>query len=371
MPADTSDKNMLIVIHGMGEHTGEGVIAEVERSLAAKLGSSFGDKVDIRAIAYNKIFNDWRKRAAQDWSETVGALEGRVHFSKVKSWLESAAEIDDDNFFKTHWLDVLLYMSTLGVRVQLEVARQLTQILQEFNNGGNLHSRKIVLLAHSLGTAVAHDTLHKMWQGGFEDDRYNNLSRLPFSFTAFYQLAITSRLLKTGIDPTSRNTAVRPAPSGMMERMYNIHHKYDPISLVKQFEIHNLDRWLPEQDWPDEVFFDEELKGVHEVNVHSMSHYLSAPQVYCNLFNELLDDYSFPDDYSDLVKRHDKGKAGDKIKEFKAEIEAASLEKVESISEIVRFWKAVSEVQTRTGAKIEEVTAALRNILQELDIGGR
>jgi len=369
MPTDANSKNMLIVVHGMGEHTQQSITTEVKEILTAKYGNNIEDEIDIRVIAYNKVFNDWRVRAKNDIDGAINALEGRVHFTRVKDTLKNELDPSADNFFLTHWLDVVLYMSTLGVRVQLEVARQLTQILQEFNNGGNLNTRKIVLMAHSLGTTVAHDTLHKMWHGGFEDDRYNNLSRLPFAFTAFYQLANTSRLLKTGLDPTSRHTAVRPAPSGMMERMYNVYHKFDPVARAKQFKINDLNRWLPEQDWPDEVYFPIELEGVHQVNVHSLTHYLSDPQVYCNLLNEIVDSYNFPADFGQLVEQHKEDMVDAKLDEFKAEfearVEAKNLELIESLDQITRYWKLISEEQTRAEARWEKLTAAFKAYFEQ------
>lgn len=369
MPDDSNSKNMLIIVHGTGEHTEHGVDEVVRRTLSAQLNSPIENEVDIRVIAYNQVFNDWRQRARDDIEGAVGALEGRVHFSRVRDWLKNEVDPTEDNYFMSDWLDVVLYMSTLGVRVQLEVARQLTRILQEFNNGRNLNTRKIVLMGHSLGSAVIHDTLHKMWHGGFEDDRYNNLSRLPFAFTAFYQIANTSRLLKTGVDPTSRNTSVRPAPGGMMERMYNVHHKFDPIALIKQFKIKDLHRWLPEQEWPEEVYIPLELEGIHEVNFHSLAHHLSDPQVYCNLFTEIVDGYRFPSDYDALVERRKQGTvdaALDKFKtEIEARIEAGKLEHIESIQEIAAYWKLIGEAQRKAETGWEELSAALKAYFEQ------
>ncbi len=45
-----------------------------------------------------------------------------MHFSGMKDVLSQAVKVNDPGFFQTQWLDVVLYMSTLGNRVQLEVA---------------------------------------------------------------------------------------------------------------------------------------------------------------------------------------------------------------------------------------------------------
>jgi len=366
MPDNASTKNMLIFIHGMGEDSRESVEDEIKSELTAMLGSPFEARVDVRAVAYNQVFNSWRQRAKEDWSTAVGALTGRTHFSGLKSWLEGMTDIDDDHFNRTHWLDVALYLSNLGIRVQLEVARQVTALLREFNSGGNLSSRRLVIMGHSLGTTVLHDTLYLMWSGGFEHDRSINLSGLALKFDALFQLANTSRLLKTIVDPTSKETSVRPAASGMVERMYNVNHKYDPISLIKPFRINDLPRWLPGEDYPEDLYLDLELKGIHDLNTHSLSHYLSDPRLYCYLFNEIVPGYSFGD-CNKKMKKHDKGSLADEVEALKQAIDAVKLDKIESAGDIVNAVKRLSEAQAGVEASWENLKHAVEALADESD----
>ena len=142
---------------------------------------------------------------------------------------------------------------------------------------------------------------------------------------------------------------------------------FDPIALVKAFKIDDLARWLPEQNWPDEFFFDVELSGVHAVNVHGMTHYLSDPRLHCPLFNLLIDDYSYPPDRSAQYKKHDKGVFGKKVDKLKASIDAIDFDEIESISEIAEFWKKIEAVQSDADAKLEDLTAALKAIADKGD----
>ena len=366
MPDNASTRNMLVFIHGMGEDTRESVEKEINEVLSAKLGHPIGDDVEVRAIAYNKTFNSWRKRAKEDWSNAVDALTGRVHFSGMKSRLQGMTDIDDDNFNRTHWLDVLLYMSNLGVSVQLDVARQLTALLREFNSGGNLSSRNLVIMGHSLGCTVLHDTLYLMWTGGFQHDRSLNLSGLALKFDALFQLANTSRLLKTMVDPTSKNTSVKPDGSGMIDRMYNVHHKYDPISLIKPFKINDLSRWLPGEDYPQDLYLDIELSGIHHVNTHALSHYLSDPKLYCPLFNEIVDGYDW-EGCDEAEKAHDKGAIGDEVEALKEAIDAVRLDKIESITDIIMAIETLTAAQAGVQSSWADLTGAVKQLAAEFD----
>lgn len=357
MASDSSTKNFLIVIHGMGQHTSETVTNEVTGALAGVSGWD-PEKVELKVVTYNKIFDDWRERARDDWKKTLEMLDGRVHFSRMKEALEKSLDVEKDDFFQTHWLDVVLYMSTIGEPVQLEVATQLIRFLEEYFHGGNLDGRNCVVVAHSLGTAVAHDTLHKMWIGGFEDEGHNNLSRLPIKIDALFQIANTSRLLKTGIDPTSRKTAVRPAPGALMHRLYNCWHECDPIARIKQFRIKDLDHWLAERETPNSAYIDIRLKGIHELNVHSLGHYLKDPRVHVRLMQNLFNGYSAPEDIRDQRDQHDKGAAGDEIEALKKAVEDAeeNFEKIESITDIA---EALRKIQHGLDTSYSELVAAI------------
>lgn len=308
-------KHFLIVVHGIGEHTSQSVTSEVVNALS-KIYPNFSDEVETRAITYNHIFQRWLETASQDWQGAINSLSSVNHFSGAKDFLTRLVNTDDQNFVKTHLFDAVLYMSTLGVRVQLEVAQQLSDVLEEYIAGGNTSNRRIILMGHSLGTAVLHDTLHKMFRGGFEKDRLNQLSNMPFTFNSLYQVANTSRLFKTFVDPTTIETSVRPAPTGMIDRMYNVLNTYDPVPHLKRFQVDPAS-WIPESRWPRSVYREIELQAINSADIHSLDHYLSDPRLYLTLLFDLLDDYN-PGDEEKKIKDYDakaKGKRKQQIKD--------------------------------------------------------
>lgn len=360
MATESSTKNFLIVIHGMGQHTRETVTDEVTNAMAGISGWD-EQKVELKVVTYNNVFDDWRERAQEDWNKTLQMLDGRVHFTKMKETLERSLDVGKDDFFQTHWLDVVLYMSTIGDPVQLEVATQLTRFLEEYFAGGNLDGRNCVIVAHSLGTAVAHDSLHKMWAGGFEDEGHNNLSRLPISIDAFFQVANTSRLLKSGIDPSSRKTAVRPAPGALMHRMFNCWHECDPVARIKQFRIKDLDHWLAERETPNSAYKDIRLQGIHQINVHSLGHYLKDPRLHVRLLQSLFDDYRPPQDLQDQIAKHDAGAIDDEIEALKKSVQDAkeTFENIESISDIAEAFR---KVQHGLDTSYSELVTAIKEL---------
>ncbi|MCP4390214.1 MAG: hypothetical protein GY802_18115, partial [Gammaproteobacteria bacterium] len=67
------------------------------------------------------------------------------------------ASLDSDDVIFTHWLDVILYKLYFGEVVRIHVARKLGDIIAK-NSTSEIH-----ILSHSLGTAVTHDTLSKIY----------------------------------------------------------------------------------------------------------------------------------------------------------------------------------------------------------------
>ncbi len=298
------EKNFLVVIHGIGEHTETSVKTEVSTVLEG-LSPTFAQNVEVRAIAYNQVFNDWIEAAKSTWNEAIDSLASANHMTEAKKLLKKKLGDDEAGFLQTHALDVVLYLSTVGVKVQLEVAGQLLDHLQDYIRGGNTRRRRIAVMGHSMGTAVLHDTLHKLIAEGFETDRDNTLADMALRINSIYQVANTSRLLKTRIDPTSDETSVRPHPGGIIDRYYNVHHRWDPIPQVKPFEV-DPRRWIPESSFPDTLYKDIELKAVVDEDVHSLTHYLSDPRLHMPLLFELDRGYQLPRDFRSQQKEYER-----------------------------------------------------------------
>ncbi len=327
------EKNFLIVVHGIGEHTRESVEKEVKKALSA-VSSTFNKNVETRAVVYNNVFKDWIASAKSDWNGAIDKLSSIKHFTGAKDLLKKRLNEDTQGFLETHILDVALYLSTVGIPVQLAVALQISDLLEEFIKGGNTRKRRLVILGHSMGTAVLHDTLHKMIKGGFEDDRANKLENMTVRINSLYQVANTSRLLKTETDPTDFETSVRPYPGGIIDRMYNVHHKFDPIPQVKPFEV-DLGEWISETSIPKSVFKDVELKAVFDSDIHGIKHYLNDPKLHMPLLVELDREYDLPRDFRKKQKEYDRKSKKTIEAKLKTKADAAKKKLTDSVKEIL------------------------------------
>jgi hypothetical protein len=328
-----AEKNYLVVVHGIGEHTEASVKKDV-KSVLSKISPGFNKNVETHAVVYNQVFKDWIATAKSDWNAAIDKLASTNHFTGAKDLLKKKLGNDNQDFLETHALDVALYLSTVGVKVQLEVALQLTELLQAFIAGGDTRNRRIVILGHSMGTAVVHDTLHKMIQGGFEDDRANNLANMSLRINSLYQVANTSRLLKTTIDPTTVDTSVRPYPGGIIDRMYNVNHKFDPVPRVKPFKV-DAQRWLPETPYPDSMYQDIELKAVLDQDIHSLKHYLRDPRLHMPLLFELDRDFDLPRNFRAKQVEYDKTTKKLIEARLKKKVDAAKAKLADSARDVI------------------------------------
>jgi hypothetical protein len=328
-------KNYIVVIHGIGEHTEKSIKKEVKTTLNG-ISGSFNKNVEVKAVTYNQVFTDWIEKAKSDWKTAIDALSSTNHFSSAKDFLKDLIDREPD-FLETHVMDVALYLSTVGIKVQLEVALQLTKILTSYIEEGDTRQRRIVLMGHSMGTAVVHDSLHKMIIGGFEDDRANKLEGMSVRINSLYQLANTSRLLKTTIDPTTTASGVRPYPGGIIDRMYNVNNAFDPIPQVKSFKIDPV-QWIPETSFPDTLYHDIKLKAVLDKDVHALTHYLKDPKLYLPLLHELDTGFVYPRNARQIKLEYDK--TTDRAIEVKlqAKADAAKKRLSDSASDVLKAF---------------------------------
>ena len=77
---------------------------------------------------------------------------------KLNNLQIALSNIDDDDFFNTHWLDVFFYVFTeIGEHIRIRLGEQVADAVATVNGGAS----RVHLLGHSLGCAVIHDTLAK------------------------------------------------------------------------------------------------------------------------------------------------------------------------------------------------------------------
>ena len=289
-----SNKPVLFLIHGMGEHTSTTwhkdhvkVLDDALQSFKAitfthnKLSSKF----KVVPISYNSLFDKRRKM----WKEETGKLinimkksdKGTEALSQLEAdkLVELQASTGKDSFFNTHILDVLLYRYTdVGEQVRVRVAKTITDELIKGSKPRAFH-----FIAHSLGTSVLHDTLHKMYSSKpWRDASKINTLFTPRNYKAdsIMMVANCSRVLQTFIE--AYKSRVKPGTGGVCDSCLNINHKYDPICHVMPFE--------PDSEWRmGRDYVDLEPRLITDPNTHDLSHYFANPSVHVPIFRTLFD----------------------------------------------------------------------------------
>ncbi|MER3424020.1 MAG: hypothetical protein C4293_13125 [Nitrospiraceae bacterium] len=160
-------KHLLFLIHGIGVHEPEwgeeldGPIKTLQKvseqyAYFQKPGQALSEKVEFIPIHYDEVFKEiisqWQQDAAAiDQWDVNGMLHGGL------TWLATAS---DQKVWWSHIADLAMYrfFPIYRQRVRSHVILQLAQrIEQAMNTEG---SATCSVLAHSMGTAVAHDCLH-------------------------------------------------------------------------------------------------------------------------------------------------------------------------------------------------------------------
>jgi len=281
-------KHILFLVHGMGVHPDKwsaGTIKLLKDAYDSYPGLNivpFDARFQFVEIGYDKIFEDIRKR----WASESGAIlkvmgANGLGDDFLKKLVEAGNEPGKDNFLWTHVLDVLLYrfVPTVSMAVRVSVA---DQIMKQLDTGGEIPAWSVI--AHSLGTSVAHDTLNDLYHTAIPGRPGHSLSTGDTAAELVMMVANVSKVLETTPVYTSY---VRPAATSLPDRIcryyYSVAHRRDPITWFKTFD--------PPPPWPDAAsatnFKALSVRHVLDWNVHDIDHYLKSPQVHIPFFRYL------------------------------------------------------------------------------------
>lgn len=289
------NKHLLFLVHGMGKHADgwsagmETAIRDAFRNIPALGTLKFDDFFEFVPIRYDKHFDDLRKQWAAQGKKLLSflgplATQGELDStSKLVVKLAKAANgFEKDDFARTHLLDVFLYRFASQSRHTVR-AMVADQILKKLDGLDKTSLIRWSVVAHSLGTSVAHDTLHEMFSA--PGKMHATLGQLVFP-SALVMLANVSRVLESDIDVYSSLVAPgAPADPGRFAvRQYiNVFHEFDPIPAASPFE--------PVSTWPapgvrdDGLYTHRHITDIEKLDVHSAEHHLRNPRVYGPMFN--------------------------------------------------------------------------------------
>ncbi len=300
-------KHILFCIHGMGEHdkTWQEAGLKVLKSAfdeypLLKKNLKFDDVFDVVPLLYSDEFDQLRERWATDLGAVKQALGNQLEADDTSERQRLERKMDDiaewaggggDTFFATHAMDVLLYrfFKTVRMNVHVQIA---DQILAKLTKAASTPSWSV--LAHSMGTAVVHNTLHAMYESKLNGHSLRVEDTRP---RVIAMVANVGRVLQLPALPVYKS---RVQPGSVLARRccmfyLNIRHRLDPFTVPKPFDP---------DSWPDPKIFNsrqyQHIRPSHFLldkpeQVHDFDHYLRNPRVNGRLFQTLLGEDLVPD----------------------------------------------------------------------------
>ena len=327
-------KHALVFIHGMGEQTAGwhkpalDVLTAAFPTYASFKGQALLDFVEPVPVLYSDLFTKLR----QMWKDNVAAIKTalgvqlqaadtsqRDTINRHVDSIANAIGAGADTFVWTHAMDVVLYrfFSLARTDVNVSVANQMAKAMGKAFSGWSI-------IAHSLGTAVVHNTLDALYSSPLINGQ--PLLTTDTRPKVLAMVANVSRVLQL---PTVKVFSSRvmpgPAVSGRVCDTYlNMRHVFDPFMFPQPFE--------PDNTWPLPGSFEpRQYQHIRPSNidlnqlrnVHDLENYLKNPRVHVPIFRGLIDDSVILDDeFTAACTKFDQQMAQSQLDEIRHELEA-------------------------------------------------
>jgi hypothetical protein len=295
------EKQLIILVHGMGTHPKGNITKEFKKAIADRstgfgiTDQSFLENVDYQEFNYSEYFDLIRKQFAdnaQARKKGFGYLIGKGFEEKLLNQLTSfEANFGKDEFFYTHWLDVILYSTMyFGEKSCFDFISFFDKLQKKY------FPRNIHVICHSLGTAVVHDALAKYYR--LDSDPYDNIPDLEaggFNIASLWTFANVSRMvnLLNGLTDPYHSTVVT-GNHGCTNDFFTIRHEYDPFTWFKTYdrEMEDCTKFI------NTVF--------KKINTHDFYEYVTEPNVARLILNRIyevdINEKSFKQGLADYEK---------------------------------------------------------------------
>lgn len=346
--------HVLFLVHGMGkqsENWAEPVIGNL-KTIAAQYKrlseDTFEKDLVFEPIRYDHVFDDLINRWRNDFSG-IAESEASSLFpgSKIGELLKSMDK-EERSFFWSHVADVLIYrfFPLYRDRVRIDVIHQISKKISHYR-AQNPGTVRFSFLAHSLGTAVIHDSLHQLGSTKWHNE-IDNVKGPPHTrFQALFMLSNTSKILESDINPDE--SIVCPVGSRgdknleYLDQYINVLHTYDPVTFIRRYKpkiTGNNYRQI-------------EVSHIRGANIHDFAHYLDHPAVHIPILRILkgfmavlpAEEIQAKENYKDIDRKSLTDALKNRAREARAELEDHS-----DLAELVRIWIKLKDL---IGSKIE------------------
>ena len=278
----------LFVVHGMGIFDDtwvkpvEKLLGQIYKKYEKLSSEPQKDRFTIHPIRYDDILTTLVTKWQTD-ATAISKLSADVSASLAEG-LVGHLKTAGTGFKWTHAADVLLYRCFSDVReaIQITVANQIVKVVND--DLKKLQDCRWGVLAHSMGKAVTHDTLHALWTTKFADGVEFSQADVKAAFVMM--VANVSRVLETEVDVLE--SVVQPGkPSDVSRGCLNFvtaRHALDPFTIPRMFDP---------QVWPDADTVEQgryqsiRVNHFRDPNIHGFEHYLEHPAVHIPLMRLL------------------------------------------------------------------------------------
>ncbi|NMH59156.1 hypothetical protein [Alteromonas ponticola] len=288
----------IILIHGIGDHADSSFktsftnIFNYLHKEFYKNVPNLNEHCNVELINYDTIFDkilEKQRKSTQQGSIT--ASDNKI-FQSLLSYGET---IREDNFFTKSALDAFIYNTFLARAVEAEAGEQFYKAYNSTVKNGNVDDCHVI--CHSLGTAVMHNLLHRLFDTMNKQENTPKYLSYPYNkIKSLTMLANVSRVFPHARDPYS--SRVKPDLSnGMCKYFRNVYHEFDLVALFRKFN--------PTAIWDNDTLFNyveirfNEVVDLHRMapdvfseerqlwNIHSFEHYLACPDVHVGIMNDI------------------------------------------------------------------------------------
>lgn len=284
-------KPLVFLLHGMGTYQVgwessfvKALDAAIKQHKYAALTQSGGKSIttamELVPINYSGYFAALIK-SWQDKSQEVIALAAPAVKPKVEravGWL-TESQMQQNSFVWTHLLDVFFWLTNNNLRnlVKNLVADTIVTAILKRRKQDEFERFRTSLVSHSLGTAVAHHTIHDIAAGAWKSG-VNGFAPNWFHFDTLHTVANVSKLLDFDANYPVYDGFVRPGafgdPASYTLYFCDYRHPLDPFCLPTPFKPNN---------WPVALFDAQQPSHVHQLDVHALEHYVANPVVHTRL----------------------------------------------------------------------------------------
>lgn len=335
-------KPIVVLVHGMGTHPAAENQIKTDFIEGTKEAAGFygitdfniEDYANLQQFNYSDELDERRNIIAGNQQAILGqfadlpgsdSLVGLVH-----KLIAYQANFNKDDFIYTHWLDVALYCSEFGEHLRVKFAEKLNEWLL------NAQGARVHVIAHSLGTALANDTLEKFYKVGPHsvpaDTPY--LKAGAHNIKTLWTFANVSRLTRVlfPIDIGGHSTVVKAGPAGCADMLFNCFNVLDPFTWFKRYQ--------PVPVPGATATFKNEVIRVK--NTHSFREYVTDPEVASTLLNELtgLGVFADPEKIADAVGAHRDNSINEKVDDILVATRALRNGHINTLPELLKAIKA-------------------------------